>query len=74
MKDSKNFYIAFIILMCVVYGFIWLFDYNSSTQEIEAIKAGLEQCPQDPTTHYVQNRTIWVKSCAEYMKTYNGLK
>ena len=73
MEDIKKFFIVFIALLCVVYGFIWLFDYNSTNLKIEAMKSGLEQCPQDPTTHYVENRTIWVKSCTEYMKTYKGM-
>lgn len=74
MEDIKKIFIGFIVLICVVFGFILLFDYNSSTQEIEAIKAGLEQCPQDPTIHYVQNRTIWVRSCTEYIRTYKEFK
>ena len=48
--------------------------YIGERSNIEAMRAGLEQCPQDPTTHYVENRTIWVKSCTEYIKTYNEIK
>ena len=74
MKTEKYFFIGVLIFLIVVYIFAYAIAYIGVKSNIEAMKAGLEQCPQEPNTYYIDNRTIWVKSCAEYIKTYKGNK
>ena len=74
MKTEKYFLIGVLIFLIIICMYAYGIAYIGERSNIEAMRAGLEQCPQDPTTHYVENRTIWVKSCTEYIKTYKEFK
>lgn len=48
-------------------------EFNKSNKSIEAIKAGLEECPNLNSKHD-STSTIFVKSCKEYTEEFYKFK
>ncbi len=70
MKNEKIIATFILVMTCLICILIWAMNLNTHNLKLEAMKAGLEECPQEPYSHYIENRIIWVKSCTEYMKIY----
>jgi hypothetical protein len=60
---NKYEMISISVIVIVIFGGLSLDDYNKKQVDIEAIKAGLEQCIIDSG---LRNKTIWVKDCEKY--------
>lgn len=59
--------LVIIIAICAIY----YTEQNKLNLDKEYAKQGLEQCMQDSM---INNKVIWVKNCAEYIKTVKGTK
>jgi hypothetical protein len=66
-NESIKGYVAMMIAFAFAIAAVEIFTKNGEDPavKIEAIKAGLEQCPMSDR---INSKTIWVKNCKEYMK------
>ena len=60
-----------VLIIAVVFGGLAIDNYTKQKTAIEAVKAGLEECPIKTG---FSPQTIWVKDCPEYIKTIEAQK
>ena len=58
--------ITIICVIIAIFTSLAIKSYQDGQIEKEAIKAGLEECPNWDTD--LPNRKVWVKSCSEFTK------